>query len=68
MLLQHLQPFQVDPDRVNQQEIAKLVNKISTTSKVSEIQENLIEIFLFALIYLSTHILTIIRSIFYRLV
>jgi hypothetical protein len=38
MSLQHLQPFQVSPDRVNQQEIDKLVEKISTSSKVSEIQ------------------------------
>ena len=37
MSLQHLQPFQVDPDRVSHQEIAKLVNKISADSKVSEI-------------------------------
>jgi hypothetical protein len=38
MSLKHLQPFQVDPDRVNQQEIANLVNKVSINSKVSEIQ------------------------------
>ncbi len=38
MSLQHLQPFQVDPDRVSHQEIARLVNKISADSKVSEIQ------------------------------
>ena len=38
MSLKHLQPFQVDPDRVTHQEIAKLVDKISANSKVSEIQ------------------------------
>jgi hypothetical protein len=38
MPLQHLQPFQVDPSRVDRQEIANLVNKISTNSRVSEIQ------------------------------
>ena len=38
MSLKNLQPFQVDPDRVSQQEIANLVNKVSINSKVSEIQ------------------------------
>ncbi|WP_310482001.1 hypothetical protein [Chamaesiphon sp. VAR_48_metabat_403] len=38
MSLQHLQPFQVDPNRVEQQEIAKLVATISSNSKISEIQ------------------------------
>lgn len=38
MSLKNLQPFQVDPDRVSQQEIANLVDKISINSKVSEIQ------------------------------
>jgi hypothetical protein len=38
MSLQHLQPFQVDPNRIDRQEIANLVSKISTNSKVSEIQ------------------------------
>jgi hypothetical protein len=38
MPLKHLQPFQVDPDRVDRREIANLVNKISTNSRVSEIQ------------------------------
>ncbi len=38
MSLQHLQPFQVDPDCVSQQEIASLANKVSINSKVSEIQ------------------------------
>jgi hypothetical protein len=37
MFLQHLQPFQVDPDRVSNQEIARLVDKISINSKVGEI-------------------------------
>jgi hypothetical protein len=37
MSLQHLQPFQVDPDRVSNQEIARLVDKISINSKVGEI-------------------------------
>ncbi len=36
--LSHLQPFQVDPDRVERQEITKLVSKIVADSKVSEIQ------------------------------
>jgi hypothetical protein len=36
--LKNLRPFQVDPDRVDRQEIAKLVDKISANSKVSEIQ------------------------------
>ena len=39
MPLEHLRPFQVDPNRVDRQEIAKLVNKISISSRVSEIQE-----------------------------
>ena len=39
MNLSHLRPFQVDPTRVDRQEIAKLVNKISIASRVSEIQE-----------------------------
>ena len=38
MFLKNLQPFQVDPERVSQQEIDNLVNKISINSKVSEIQ------------------------------
>jgi hypothetical protein len=38
MPLQHLQPFQVDPNRIDRQEIANLVNKVSTNSKVSEIR------------------------------
>ncbi|WP_310421878.1 hypothetical protein [Chamaesiphon sp. VAR_48_metabat_135_sub] len=38
MSLKNLQPFQVDPDRVDRQEIANLVNKVSINSKVSEIQ------------------------------
>jgi hypothetical protein len=38
MLLDHLQPFQVDPNRVDRQEIANLVNKVSTNSKASEIR------------------------------
>jgi hypothetical protein len=38
MTLQHLQPFQVDPNRIDRQEIANLVNKVSNNSKVSEIQ------------------------------
>lgn len=38
MPLQHLQPFQVDSDRVSHQEIAKLVDRISVDSKVNEIQ------------------------------
>jgi hypothetical protein len=38
MPLQHLQPFQVDPTRIDRQEIANLVNKVSSNSKVSEIQ------------------------------
>jgi hypothetical protein len=37
MSLQHLKPFQVDPDRVTNQEIARLVDKISIHSKVGEI-------------------------------
>jgi hypothetical protein len=36
--LKNLRPFQVDPDRVDRQEILKLVETISTTSKVSDIQ------------------------------
>ena len=38
MSLEHLQPFQVDPDRVTRQEIATLVTKISSNSRSSEIQ------------------------------
>jgi hypothetical protein len=38
MSLKNLQPFQVDPDRVDRQEITDLVNKVSINSKVSEIQ------------------------------
>jgi hypothetical protein len=38
MTLQHLQPFQVDPNRIDRQEIANLVNKVSSNSKISEIQ------------------------------
>jgi hypothetical protein len=37
MFLDRLQPFQVDPDRVSNQEIARLVDKISINSKVGEI-------------------------------
>jgi hypothetical protein len=37
MSLQHLQPFQVHPDRVSAQEIARLVDKISINSKVGDI-------------------------------
>ena len=39
MPLQHLQPFQVDPNRVDRQEIANLVKKVSNNSKASEIRE-----------------------------
>jgi hypothetical protein len=38
MTLEHLQPFQVDPNRVDRQEIATLVNKISIDSKARDIQ------------------------------
>ncbi|WP_146138163.1 hypothetical protein [Chamaesiphon polymorphus] len=38
MSLQYLQPFQVDPNRIDRQEIAKLVNKVSNNSKSSEIK------------------------------
>ncbi len=38
MPLQHLQPFQVDPNRIDRQEIANLVKKVSTNSKASEIR------------------------------
>jgi hypothetical protein len=38
MSLEYLQPFQVDPNRVERQEIDRLVDKISTNSKISEIQ------------------------------
>jgi hypothetical protein len=38
MSLQHLQPFRVDPNRIDRQEIAKLVNKVSNNSKSSEIK------------------------------
>lgn len=37
MSLQYLKPFQVDPDRVSHQEIARLVDKISISIKVGEI-------------------------------
>lgn len=37
MSLEYLQPFQVDPDRVSPQEIRRLVEKITTESKVGEI-------------------------------
>jgi hypothetical protein len=37
MSLEHLQPFQVDPDRVSPEEIATLIDKISINSKVGEI-------------------------------
>jgi hypothetical protein len=37
MSLEHLQPFQVDPDRVTPPEISKLVDIISIESKVGEI-------------------------------
>jgi hypothetical protein len=37
MSLERLQPFQVDPDHVSNQEIARLVDKISINSKVGEI-------------------------------
>ncbi len=39
MLLERLKPFKVDPTRVDRSEILKLVNKVSTNSKVSEVQE-----------------------------
>ncbi len=39
MLLERLKPFQVDPNRVDRLEIVKLVNKISSSSKVSEVQQ-----------------------------
>ena len=38
MPLKHLQAFQVNPNRVDRQEIATLVNRVSINSKVSEIQ------------------------------
>lgn len=38
MSLQHLQPFQVDPNRVERQEIDKLVATISSNSSYGEIQ------------------------------
>ncbi len=41
MLLQHLQPFQVDPRRVDRHEIATLVSRVSINSKVSEIHNTL---------------------------
>jgi hypothetical protein len=41
MPLKHLQPFQVDPTRVDRQEIATLVSRVSINSKVSEIQGTL---------------------------
>jgi hypothetical protein len=39
MSIQHLTPFQVDPNRVNKDEIKTLVNKIKSNTKVSEIQQ-----------------------------
>ncbi len=39
MSLENLKPFQVKPDRIEQQEIEMLVNKVSISSKVSEIQQ-----------------------------
>lgn len=36
--LTNLRPFQVDPERVDRQEIAKLVDTVSNNTKVSEIQ------------------------------
>ncbi len=39
MLLERLKPFQVDPNRVDRVEILKLINKISNSSKASEVQE-----------------------------
>jgi hypothetical protein len=39
MNLKHLKPFQVDPNRVDKDEIKNLVNKIKSNTKVSEIQE-----------------------------
>jgi hypothetical protein len=39
MLLERLKPFQVDPNRVDRLEIVTLVNKISNSSKVSEVQQ-----------------------------
>jgi hypothetical protein len=38
MLLERLKPFQVDPGRVDRVEIIKLVNKINSGSKASEVQ------------------------------
>ncbi|WP_373542794.1 hypothetical protein [Chamaesiphon sp.] len=37
MSLEHLHPFQVDPERVTRQEIATLATKISSNSRVNEI-------------------------------
>ncbi|AFY96435.1 hypothetical protein [Chamaesiphon minutus] len=37
MSLQYLQPFQVDPNRIERKEIANLVSKVSSNSKASEI-------------------------------
>ncbi len=39
MSLERLKPFQVYPDRVEEKEITMLVNKISSNSKVSELQQ-----------------------------
>jgi hypothetical protein len=39
MLLQQLKPFQVDPNRVNKEEINTLAAKIKSSTKVSEIQQ-----------------------------
>ncbi len=41
MSLTHLQPFQVDPSRVDRQEISTLVSRVSINSRVSEIQGTL---------------------------
>lgn len=38
MSLEHLQPFQVDPDRVTRQEVATLAAKISSNSRSNEIK------------------------------
>ena len=39
MFLEYLKPFKVDPNRVERQEVEKLVNKVSTNSRISEVQE-----------------------------
>jgi hypothetical protein len=38
MSLHHLQPFQVDPNRIDRKEISNLVSKVSSNSKVIEIK------------------------------